>query len=395
MLLSSSWLMLPVEAPPPPQNHMMTRPTSPKYYHHQVPQNTPPPTQYTPIPNDNVDLRLAESYTPLCICLIKCMTVIFTHTVVATPSTYHIAHAICVSILLMDHISQPIRERIVHSNSMAWGVLCSFMTYPEKSTRNTSVLYAIWVITASVHILYGGVPMVHSNPSTPFWPGLRHHATPIPIQELAACGMTCTMIICIMMLSWSNENEIPTQTIKWQGIGLKTFCYLVLSSLWSYTIVIISRKGSASGMGIAKVTSILTTTRFIVVFYAPMVLTVSWSILLVVWMTWVCIRHVSMSNSKGGKRRNDDEESTQDVVEIISHLYTLDQASENIQKGMDSEENKVVVSVIHQETPPSSVVPPKSQQQQQPLTEAVDQALLAAFQAAKEKKKVVELGFRF
>ena len=150
----------------------MARPTSPKY-HHTLPQpsNIPPPTHYTPIPNDNVDLRLAESYTPLCICLVKCILVIFIHTVIAIPSTYHIAHAICVSILVMDRVSRPIQERILDSNSMAWGVLCSFMTYPEKSSRNTSILYAIWIILASVHTLNGGVPMIHSNPSTPFWPG--------------------------------------------------------------------------------------------------------------------------------------------------------------------------------------------------------------------------------
>ncbi len=149
----------------------MATPRSPKTHHTLHHTNQVPPTHYTPIPNDNVDLKLAESYTPLCLCIIKCILVILIHFIISQAS---IAHAICASVLIIDRITQPILERIVDSNSMAWGVLCSYMTYtiPSKNTsKNVSVIFAVWIIMASVHIMNGGVPMVHSNPSTPFWPG--------------------------------------------------------------------------------------------------------------------------------------------------------------------------------------------------------------------------------
>lgn len=371
-----SWLMLPIIAPS--SSPMVRPPTSPKY-HHPTPQNTPPPTQYIPIPNDNVDLRLAESYTPLCICMAKSTMVILIHTVFSNLP--HVSHAISASLLILDRISQPIQERIVDSNSMAWAVLCSFMTYPEKSSRNLSVLYAIWTVLASAHIMNGGVPMIHSNPSTPFWVGLRHHATPIPAQEIMACFVNAALIVTIILL-----DPMEPTTQRWQGMGIRSSAYFILSSLWSYTVVVISRQNSASGTGIAKVSSVLTASRFMVTFYAPMVILVPWSVSLSVWMSWVCFRHTSSSIAK----RKRDEGCTQDVVDVISHLYTLEEAADGIQKGeIQSETPHTELPLPLPIPPPPTSIPsstPPSLDAQHPSETPADHAMMAAFQAAKAQK---------
>lgn len=62
-------------------------------------QQTPPAPSHTL--KDIVDLRLAESYTPLCICAAKCALVCLLHTTVQEQHQDR-AHLACATLLVLD-----------------------------------------------------------------------------------------------------------------------------------------------------------------------------------------------------------------------------------------------------------------------------------------------------
>ena len=252
--------------------------------------------------SDLVDLRLAESYAPLCMCIAKCTLVFTIHSL---PINGPVAHAICVSILIVDRISQLVKERIVDSNSMAWAVLCLFMT--GQRGHGHTLLFTCWLVMATIHTMYGGVPIIDSNPSTAFWPGLRDPLTnAIPMHEVAACAFTTAMVTGIV--SGGDGSDYISAGVQsmdsWDlAIPLRIFAYFALSSLWSYTIIVIGRKGCITGACVAKVTSVLTATRFMLVFYIPIAIMIPWSVVICVWISWVSLRHTSMTNHP--KKRNE------------------------------------------------------------------------------------------
>lgn len=72
---------------------------------------------------DQVDLRLAESYIPLSLCIVKCVFVVVLSITLPCP----MAHVLCGTVLVIDKVSKIHLERTVNSNSVAWGVLCAFL----------------------------------------------------------------------------------------------------------------------------------------------------------------------------------------------------------------------------------------------------------------------------
>ena len=242
---------------------------------------------------DVVDLRLAESYSPLGLGVAKCMVILI---VQSLSFNHRTSHAMCASLLLLDRICSPIKERIIDTNAIAWAVLSSFMASSSSATTTTHVmLIATWVVISSAHTLHGGIPLINSNPSISLLHGLRDTSSPLPIQEVIACIITSIMVTSSPSSAIFEELDSTS--------ALRTIIYLFMSSMWSYTIVVMSVRKAPSGTGIAKATAVLTATRFMVVLYSPVTVIIPWASAISLWMLWICLRHSSMNNHP--KKRNE------------------------------------------------------------------------------------------
>lgn len=144
---------------------------------------------------DQVDLRLAESYIPLSLCIVKCILVVLLSTTLPCP----MAHVLCGTVLVIDKVSKIHLERTVNSNSVAWGVLCAFLLLFDgkvdkvldtplqhetvKSIQLASttsymvptVFFLTWVTLASYITTEFYLPLIHNgNPSIAFLSSLWH-----------------------------------------------------------------------------------------------------------------------------------------------------------------------------------------------------------------------------
>lgn len=137
-----------------------------------------------PHPNDHtasrvVDLRLAESYVPLWLCLVKTSVVVWVH-VLMHPTQ---AHVLCVSLLTIDRLGAVsrccgcvpsssngcrVQENIVDSNAIAWAVFCAFLVLfnteseaeaplNRRTPLYVSVVFGAWAVLSAAHLTYGGV----------------------------------------------------------------------------------------------------------------------------------------------------------------------------------------------------------------------------------------------
>lgn len=286
--------------------------------------------------HDPVDLRLAESYMPLCSCVAKCGLVILLH--FAFPPMR--AHVFCVSLLVIDRVSKAYPERIMDTNAVAWVVLCAFLMLlnneelaatiiPRQSLpMHTTVLFALWLMGSTMHVLNWGSGTItkSKNPSMAFVSGLRAPHTPLPRNEVIACIMTAVAITMVCDTAWFGHPPPPpvvqTPATIIAGIGISTCVYVTLSSTWSYTVVLLGGVNNAGGGGrtVAKNTAVLTTTRFMVVFYVPVTFMVPWSCIIMAWMVWVCMRYQSMHSHP---KKKDDHE----IANLMSQLYSLEESS--------------------------------------------------------------------
>jgi hypothetical protein len=122
------------------------------------------------------------------------------------------------------------------------------------------------------------------------------------MYEVAACAFTTAMVTGIVSGGDAYTPAGVQSMDSWDlAIPLRVFAYFALSSLWSYTIIVIGRKGT--GACVANVTSVLTATRFMLVFYIPIAFMIPWSLMICVWISWVSLRHTSMTNHP--KKRNE------------------------------------------------------------------------------------------
>lgn len=238
-----------------------------------------------------VDLRLAESYTPLCLCLIKCTLVVACHSLLAPAQ----AHVLCISALALDRVCAHACERVVDTNAVAWGLLATFLMVSGATTPGASAplhgahhhlphhvaaLFGLWMVLSSVHLLHGGVPGLHGTPSTAFLSGLREPCSaPLPRHEVIACILTAMamLVVCdpgirtvVFLRDMDGLSGGLSGNSSWDVvwcIGARGAAYATLSCTWSYTIVVLSasRHGAASsGHSIARSTAVLTTTRSVV-----------------------------------------------------------------------------------------------------------------------------------
>ena len=106
---------------------------------------------------------------------------------------------------------------------------------------------------------------------------------------------------------------------EWTGLNrtfwTRTIIYMVLSCMWPYCVVVILGTVKSHGESLANCTGVLTTTRFIIVFFAPLWIVWPWSVLMCMWMAWVTMRHQSMQMHP--KRFNED------ALEHISHIVNM------------------------------------------------------------------------
>jgi hypothetical protein len=249
--------------------------------------------------SDVVDLRLAESYAPILICIFKCCTVILVHLI--SPLQPVKAHVISAMLLILDRVSKWNIERIIDTNAITWGCLCCFILSMQDLNANVnfdydpyfkSVFFSLsWTSFASLHLLQGGFSMrkgfaANGWGKMSFQAGLRLPNTPLPKNEIAACIVTGVMVI--MVCDPLIKAHMHSQVVV---VAARTFMYIVLSSLWSYSVVVLNSKKKVSGPFVAQSTSILTATRFMCVFYVPMKVAIVWSVSSSFWMLWVGMRH--------------------------------------------------------------------------------------------------------
>jgi hypothetical protein len=253
--------------------------------------------------SDVVDLRLAESYAPILICIFKCCAVILVHLI--SPLQPVKAHVISATLLILDRVSRWNIERIIDTNAITWGCLCCFilstvdvqgLNANVNSSNDDpyfkSVFFSLsWTLFASLHLLQGGFSMrkgftANGWGKMSFQAGLRLPNTPLPKNEIVACVVTGLMVI--MVCDPLIKAHLHSQVVV---VAARTFMYIVLSSLWSYSVVVLNSKKKVSGSFVAQSTSILTATRFMCVFYVPMKVAIVWSTLSSFWMLWVGMRH--------------------------------------------------------------------------------------------------------
>lgn len=294
--------------------------------------------------DDTVDLRLAESYTPLCMCAAKCAVVCILHTtltggsndsssITASVSDGSMrAHLASATLLVLDALVIPYRETIVNTNAVAWAILIAFMSSSSmlplvspiaaplmvdggrqqqllqsqqrafeptsllpsttplqnptttESSPSSSILAFItllWCVVATAHMTYGGVPLVHSNPSMAFWPAVMmkkpaREAFALPgklsPREAVACILTTLMVATTCDHRWHHNFHTRrhwSHEDLMAGICFRSCAYAILSCMWSYTVVALTRPNSSSGSHVAMTTAVLTATRFMPILYMP------------------------------------------------------------------------------------------------------------------------------
>lgn len=101
-------------------------------------------------------------------------------------------------------------------------------------------------------------------------------------------------------------------------------------------------KRGSTGAAIARVTSVLTATRFMVVFYTPLVVVACFTTSALCWMSWVWLRHASMHDPS-----KKDDYQTMDASSVLNEVYNLEHASVAINMQLSS-------------TKPEQLLPPAS-----------------------------------
>lgn len=313
-----------------------------------------------------VDLRLAESYIPLWLCMVKAAAVVAVHTALQPTR----AHVLCVSLLTIDRVGASCcgcissscgfagcrgGERIVDSNAVAWAVLCAFLvllnTGLEENVEEGSVttpvymsfMFGLWTMLSAAHLTNGGIPLLQdgSPPATAFMPGLRHPSEPLPVSEVLACTATAVAVTVMCDAAARNALILPisgsgagygaaaqtsyTATVAF-AVGIRACAYIALSCAWSYMVVLLSGRRGATGPATARATAVLTATRFMVVFYTPLPVVASFSACTLAWMSWIWFRQVSMHSSS----KKDDDKDNMDAAHVLAELYTLEEAAINI-----------------------------------------------------------------
>ena len=287
------------------------------------------PRQEASCSPDPVDLKLAESYAPLCYCILKCCLVLGCHAVLRGD----VAHTICAAMLALDRVCNHANERVVDTNTVSWGVLSSFLTLSSGMPlaggevaphipSHASIVFSIMVVASSLHLIHNGTPFINSNPAMAFAAGVGASGAGggMPRREWAACIVTA--MVSVLVCDRDVQRGVfgrDAGAMMW--MSLRSMCYVLLSCMWAYTVVLLGARSSASTL--ARVTPPLTATRFLVVMYTPTRVSLPLSCLMGSWMIWVCLRHRSR---QGHPKRSEEME----VARVMSQLYSLEQAAEAI-----------------------------------------------------------------
>jgi hypothetical protein len=195
---------------------------------------------------------------------------------------------------------------------------------------------------------------------------------------------------CLLVVSTCNE-EVERAVLSCDAGGggfflwmsIRSLLYTGLSCAWSYAVVVLgSRQG---GRMLAGSTCTLTTTRFIVALYLPPRAAVVWSLLMGGWIVWVVARHSSMRRHP---KRDDD---ARDVAQIMSQLYTLEEASATLHaRPLVQQQQQQQQQPHHQQAPAgvatATLPPPSREESGGGQDQMVDIAILQAFQAAKAQQ---------
>jgi hypothetical protein len=160
-------------------------------------------------------------------------------------------------------------------------------------------------------------------------------------REAVACILTTLMVATTCDHRWHHNFH---SRHRWShedlmaGTCFRSCAYAILSCMWSYTVVALTRPNSSSGSHVATTTSVLTATRFMPILYMPSSVAAGiWGIAVASWIAWVCTRHVGLSSHP--KKRDeddyhrgcvsDDAESTskKSMVSLLSELHGLEAAA--------------------------------------------------------------------
>lgn len=390
-----------------------------------------------------MDLRLAESYTPLCMCAAKCAVVCILHTTLGgatvtgggnDPSSVSDgsmrAHLASATLLILDALVIPYRESIVNTNAVAWAILIAFMssssmlplvhvsgtaaspiampmmvvdggrqqqllqmqqkafeptTTPQHNPTTTepspssspllAFMTLLWCVMATAHMTYGGVPLVHSNPSMAFWPAVMMKKSTmlpgrLPPREVVACILTTLMVATTCDHRWHHnlhdrhhrrQEPTPHEDLM-AGTCFRSCTYAILSCMWSYTVVALTRPNSSSGSHVAMTTSVLTATRFMPILYMPSPAAAAvWGVAVASWIAWVCSRHMGLSSHpkkhdeddyhRVSGRRDSDDANKKSMVSLMSELHGLEAAAARSYQNHPTQ---------HHQAPASSCPPPNT-----------------------------------
>lgn len=98
-----------------------------------------------------MDLKLAETYIPICLSLLKCTCLVCVqYSLHVSTHTGYKGHPICIMLLLVDRIlTNPIAEEvptmIMDSNALCWVILCAYIILLPTSINATSEIRYFYV----------------------------------------------------------------------------------------------------------------------------------------------------------------------------------------------------------------------------------------------------------
>jgi hypothetical protein len=370
--------------------------------------------------DDAVDLRLAESYIPVCLAIAKSGCIVALHAFLGDPRR---AHAFTFAGLVLDRVAGNAQERIVDSNAVAWGVAAAFLMLVNSSMPTmdadhdgvtvpleahipgtVALLFAVWLLASTVHITHGYAPILYGgSTAVTFCSAFRPAGTPLPHSEVLALAFSAlaSTVVCderVRAVLFRGNPRIATpgtidlalsaDRLHVVGVvGIRAAVYVTLSCVWTYAGTWFARRGPGGiqGRTVAKHAAPLTASRFFVVFCTPVALMLPWAVVVLGWVAWACTRHASMARHP---KRNEDTSA------VLSGLRALEEATESVVGGLAGDAVKASpartdsTDSTAQQQPPQ--VHPQQQQHPPPPTQAAaappkqfDPAVLAAFNKAR------------
>lgn len=274
----------------------------------------------------SVDLKLAETYVPICLSLLKCTCLVCVqYTLHVSTAVGHRGNAICVMLLLLDRLLQfSTISIIVDTNGLCWFVLVAYMilipAHPygllDSTNRLTDMLEMQQQLSGGWGWEHTSMPVVvmsillmgwaSGHLLTPCWRSSTSdniswgssRLTQVQWLHEAAIPLVVSAALALMVVVKRQEQE------SWHNecieLGIKSFLFIGLTCTWIYSRLFCLRtkhQHQLFSLGSQDLTP-LAGLRFCAVFFAPHVLAIVWSISAIGWMGWTCMQHAERHSQK-------------------------------------------------------------------------------------------------